>query len=221
VPNPAIRRGCPRPRVSYLAAFGLVLTGTVAAMTFGAPASPTLALAAGSGPCGSTGVLSGTTPLVCTYTTIGSDTFTVPDGVTSVAVDVVGAQGGHYFIMGDAAHASPAGDITGRPGGNGGEATGTLSGLTSGQVLQVDVAGMGVNGTAASRSGGMMNGPSGGSGALGGFGGSTGGAPGTPASGNLGDAGGGKGVRRLAMVATARVVAVRLTCASVPVAAQR
>ena len=49
--------------------------------------------------------------------------------------------------------------------------------MTPGQVLQVDVAGRGANGTAASRSGGMMNGPSGGQGALGGFGGSNGGVP--------------------------------------------
>ncbi|HZS21218.1 MAG TPA: hypothetical protein VFA63_09525, partial [Pseudonocardiaceae bacterium] len=194
MPNPATRRGFPRPPASYLAALGLMLTGAVAAMTLGAPASPPLALAADRGPCGSTGVMSGTTTLVCTYTTVGSDTFTVPDGVTSVAVDVVGAQGGHYFIMGDAAHGgSPAGDITGRPGGNGGEATGTLSSLTPGAVLQVDVASKGANGTAASRSGGMMNGPSGGQGALGGFGGSAGGTPGSPAPGNLGDAGGANG----------------------------
>ncbi|MBV8710257.1 MAG: hypothetical protein JOY56_00665 [Solirubrobacterales bacterium] len=194
MPNLATRRGASRLRASYLSALGVVLTGTVAAVTIGAPASPTLALAAGSGPCGSTGALAGTTTLVCTYTTVGSDTFTVPDGVTSVAIDVVGAQGGHYFIMGDAAHGgSPAGDITGRPGGNGGEATGTLGSLTPGQVLQVDVAGKGANGTAASRSGGTMNGPSGGQGALGGFGGSTGGTPGSPAPGNLGDAGGATG----------------------------
>jgi hypothetical protein len=42
-------------------------------------------------------------------------------------------------------------------------------------ALQVDVAGRGDDGTAASRSGGMQNGPSGGHGALGGFGGSDGG----------------------------------------------
>jgi hypothetical protein len=182
-----------RLRPPYVACLGAVLSAsTVAALALAAPAapaSPVVALVADPGPCGSTGVLTGSTTLVCTYTTIGSDTFTVPAGVSTVAIDVVGAQGGHYFIAGDAAHGgSPLGDITGRPGGNGGQATGTLASLTSGQVLQVDVAGKGVNGTAASRSGGMMNGPSGGQGALGGFGGSTGGVPGGP-----GDASGANG----------------------------
>jgi hypothetical protein len=51
----------------------------------------------------------------------------VPDGVSSVILDVVGAERGHYFIAGDAAHGgSPTGNITGNPGGNGGEATGIL-----------------------------------------------------------------------------------------------
>jgi len=64
---------------------------------------------------------------LCTYTTRSSDSFTVPDGVSSVTLDVVGAERGHYFIAGDAAHGdSPTGNITGNPGGNGGEATGIL-----------------------------------------------------------------------------------------------
>ncbi|WP_268761380.1 hypothetical protein [Frankia sp. AvcI1] len=138
--------------------------------------------------CGKTGAQSGTTTMTCTYDTVGSDTFTVPAGVSSVEITATGAQGGHYFIAGDEAHPSPAGDITGRPGGSGGQATGTLTGLTGGQVLQVDVAGRGADGTAASRSGGMSNGPSGGSGALGGFGGSN-----TGVSGGPGDASGANG----------------------------
>ena len=98
--------------------------------------------------CGATGVLSGSGSVMCTYTTVGPDIFSVPAGVTQATVTVVGAQGGRYFIAGDAAHGgSPAGDITGRPGGKGGEATGTLTNLTPGQVLQVDVAGIGANGT--------------------------------------------------------------------------
>src|SRR5580658_6299884 len=64
----------------------------------------------GSGPrasaatntCGSTGVLSGTGTLLCTYSTVGSDTFTVPAGITHVNVSVIGAAGGNYFIDGDA-----------------------------------------------------------------------------------------------------------------------
>ncbi|HEY0803645.1 MAG TPA: hypothetical protein VGD84_01205, partial [Pseudonocardiaceae bacterium] len=149
-------------------------------------AQSALALTAAGDPCGRSGVLNGTT---CTYDTVGSDTFTVPAGATSVEVFVTGAQGGRYFLAGDAAHGgSPVGDITGRAGGGGGQASGTLAGLGSGQVLQVDVAGRGVDGTAASRSGGKNNGPSGGQGALGGFGGATSGV-----AGGRGDAGGADG----------------------------
>jgi hypothetical protein len=187
--------GVPASRIpSYLALLGVVLgTRTIAAMAAPVPVasahSPVMRLVNPGSPCGSTGILTGTTTLVCSYTTAGSDTFTVPTGVSSVDITVVGALGGHYFIAGDAAHGgSPAGDITGRPGGNGGQAAGTLPGLTPGQVLQVDVAGKGINGTAASRSGGMMNGPSGGQGALGGFGGSNGGV-----AGGSGDASGANG----------------------------
>ena len=149
-----------------------------------ASASSTVAV----GPCGATGVLSGTSPMTCTYTTVGSDTFTVPSGVTQGSFTVVGAQGGHYFISGAAANGCAAvSDITGRPGGGGGEAAATLA-LTPGAQIQVDVAGAGVNGTAAKRCGGMMNGPSGGAGGLGGFGGSNGGVAGAP-----GDASGANG----------------------------
>jgi hypothetical protein len=168
-----------RPRLPHVAfVSGVFCVGTMAASVPAAAAPPRFAMTTNSGPCGTTGVLTGTT---CTYTTIGSDTFTVPVGAATLSITAVGAQGGHYFIAGDANHGgSPAGDITGRPGGNGGQAAGTLSGVTAGQALQVDVAGRGVNGTAASRSGGMMNGPSGGQGALGGFGGSNGGVSGGP-----------------------------------------
>src|SRR6185312_7078188 len=109
----------------YLAGLGVVLsTGTIAAMAPAvsgslASAAHSVVLSAGPAkPCGTTGVLTGAGPLVCTYSTSGSDTFTVPDGVSSVDITVIGAQGGHYFIAGDATHGgSPAGDITGRPGG--------------------------------------------------------------------------------------------------------
>jgi len=172
--------------VRYSLCVGVVVcVGAMAAMALGAAVSPPGA--AGVAPCGATGVL--TNSATCVYSTVGSDTFTVPAGVSSVVLNVVGAQGGHYFIAGDAAHGgSPAGDITGRLGGNGGQASGTLPGLTPGQVLQVDVAGIGANGTAPQRSGGMGNGPFGGSGALGGFGGSNGGV-----SGGAGDASGASG----------------------------
>ncbi len=149
------------------------------------------AVAADPPPCGGTGLLSGAGALTCTYTVVGSDVFTVPAGVTSAEFAVVGAAGGHYFIDGDVSHPDPGGILTGRPGGAGGESTGTIS-LTAGQVLQIDVAGRGANGTAANRSGGMANGPTGGVGGLGGFGGSNGGVAGGP--GDAGGAGGGSTV---------------------------
>lgn len=176
---------CLRP--PYATWLGMVLgAGTVAAIAMSTGPISGFILAADPSTCGLAGSANGA---ACTYTTVGSDTFTVPAGVTSITVDVVGAQGGHYFIAADAAHGgSPGGDITGRPGGGGGEAKGTLTGLAAGQVIQVDVAGKGINATAASRSGGMMNGPSGGSGAVGGFGGSNRGV-----AGGAGDASGANG----------------------------
>jgi hypothetical protein len=172
-----------------LAALGALVAAILLAGVGPGAASGRLAgtAAAATNTCGATGVRSGSTSLVCTYTTVGSDTFTVPAGVTSVAVAAVGAAGGHYFVDGDAAHPDPTGAITGRSGGAGGAASATLT-VTPGDVVQVDVAGRGANGTPASRSGGMQNGPKGGQGGLGGFGGSDGGVAGGP-----GDASGGAG----------------------------
>jgi alpha-tubulin suppressor-like RCC1 family protein len=180
--------GCPRRRVLTPALVGVVaLVALVVLALIGASQSASADGSAAARTCGSGGVLSGTDPFTCTYTAVGPDTFTVPAGVTQADFDVVGAAGGTYFIAGDAAHPPPAGDITGRPGGAGAQATATLA-LTAGQTLEIDVAGRGANGTAASRSGGMSNGPSGGDGAAGGFGGSNDGVAGGP-----GDAGGAAG----------------------------
>ena len=200
-------RGTLRP--SYVAVLGAVLSaGTVAATALAAPAPPVVALAANSGPCGTTGNLTGSTTLVCTYTTSGSGAFTVPAGVTALDVDVVGAQGGHAVLPQQPSQAP----------GAGGEAKGTIS-VTPGAVLQIDVASAGGNGTATSPTGGMNNGPSGGSGAAGGFGGSNGGvqgAPGdasgvaggsNPANGGNGSGGGGSSDVRLSTTGCAT-----LTC---------
>ncbi|HET9255798.1 MAG TPA: hypothetical protein VFO16_11410, partial [Pseudonocardiaceae bacterium] len=112
-------RALPGHRVVSLAVTALmVLASGVVALAL----APAVASAAPAGPCGTTGVLAPTGDM-CTYTTIGSDTFTVPAGVSSVDIVAVGGQGGHFFIAGDAAHGgSPAGDITGSPGGAGGKA---------------------------------------------------------------------------------------------------
>jgi hypothetical protein len=91
--------------------------------------------------CGKTGVAGASS---CEYKTTGTDTFTVPAGVTTATFKLLGAQGGSY--PGTA------------PGGLGGSVTATLS-VTPGQVLQVNV---GVAGTANTSPGGIANGSGGG-----------------------------------------------------------
>jgi hypothetical protein len=106
-----VARRC-RPLLAVAAVVSSV--GLAASATVTLP-GPSVASAAAGSPCGTSGVLSGTT---CTYDSVGSDTFTVPAGVSSAQVTVTGAQGGRYFIAGDPGHGgSPVGDITGRPGG--------------------------------------------------------------------------------------------------------
>jgi hypothetical protein len=172
--------------MTHVAHAALVAGGVVAVAMIGTAA---LARAGGSAlaasaTCGSTGILTGTGTVTCTYATVGSDVFTVPAGVTRLDLSVVGAAGGHYFIGASASQAA----ITGRSGGAGGAASASV-GVSAGQAIQIDIGGRGTNGTAATRSGGMMNGPFGGSGALGGFGGSDGGVAGGPGDANGADGG--------------------------------
>ena len=77
---------------------GRALTATfvgAATAALGTVISPTLAEAQ-SGPCGATGVFSSAAGTdSCTYTSAGTeDTFSVPAGLTSTAVTLVGAGGG-------------------------------------------------------------------------------------------------------------------------------
>ncbi|MEV6984616.1 IPT/TIG domain-containing protein [Sphaerisporangium sp. NPDC051017] len=105
----------PRPRGRLR---GLALRGTLA-----------VALAAGG--------LAAVAPAAQAATTVtfsytgGAQTFTVPDGVTSIVVDAFGAQG----------QAGP-GQVPGGAGGRGGEAKATLA-VTPGQELQINVGGTG------------------------------------------------------------------------------
>jgi hypothetical protein len=69
------------------------------------------------------------TPVTVTYTAAGEHPFTVPDGVTSLQVVVVGAKGGGGFAA----------------GGYGARAEGELQ-VTPGQKLYVEVGGKGVDG---------------------------------------------------------------------------
>jgi hypothetical protein len=69
--------------------------------------------------------------VTCLYGFTGAEqTFTVPSGVSSVQVTAVGAAGAPSF-------GSPA-----PPGGLGAEVTGTLTGLTVGEILYVEVGGI-------------------------------------------------------------------------------
>ncbi len=98
-----------------------------------------------------------------TFNFTGSaQTFTVPMGVTSLTIDVSGAQGGLAF------------PIIAGPGGNGGRATGSIT-VTGGQVLNLFVGGMGGNGSTAAA----------------GLGGFNGGALGALSAGSYGGGGGG------------------------------
>lgn len=102
-----------------LAVGGLMLVGT--------------APAAADPPCGTSGVFTPSpTTGTCAYTTVGTDTFTVPPGVISITVEALGAQGGAGCYA------------NGGLGGLGGEAKSTLV-VGGGEVLQVNVGGHGAN----------------------------------------------------------------------------
>jgi hypothetical protein len=89
--------------------------------------------------CGTNGTRSGS---VCTYTTTGTDSFTVPTGVTTIRITAAGAQGA------DAGNAGGA-------GGKGGRATGVFT-VTPGSTLVVTVgaAGSGTSGGSGGGGGG-------------------------------------------------------------------
>ncbi|HUN37272.1 MAG TPA: hypothetical protein VMU95_35180 [Trebonia sp.] len=98
---------------------------TVIAGSSAAVIGPRAALAGTTTACGSAGVAGMSS---CTYSTVGSGTFTVPSGVRQATFTVQGAQGG----------SSQAGVA----GGRGGKVTAVLP-VSPGQVLQVSVGGQG------------------------------------------------------------------------------
>jgi hypothetical protein len=117
--------------------------------------------------------------------------WTVPVGVTSITVNLRGAQGGR---------GANDGIGTGGGGGSGGVVTGTLA-VTPGETLTVYLGGAGGDGTRASGSGGGV----GGSGSGGTFGGGRGGNAG--AAGSSGGGGGGGGAAVLMRGTTVLAVA--------------
>lgn len=132
----------------------------------------------------------------CAYTAPGTDTFTVPQGVTAVDIDLFGAEGGSA-----AGYVDPNPPNTGARGGLGGETRATLP-VTPGQSLRITLGAAGTPGSSRrgeyARQGGYGHG-SGGGGAHGG-GGSGGGGPllrggdgGRPTAESGGDGGGPEG----------------------------
>jgi hypothetical protein len=91
--------------------------------------------------CGVGGVLTASPQPSCSYGSVGTDTFTVPVGVTSVTVDLFGAEGGSA-----AGYIVPNPVVDGAPGGLGGESRATLA-VTPGQSLQLTLGAAGVPGS--------------------------------------------------------------------------
>ncbi|MEV6953668.1 Ig-like domain-containing protein [Streptomyces sp. NPDC051183] len=149
----------------------VVLAGAavlLSAALFPPPAAATAAEPA----CGTAGIRSADPGAGCSWTAPGTDTFTVPAGVSSLTVDLFGAEGGSA-----AGYVTPNPPETGAPGGLGGHTRATLA-VTPGQVLQLTVGAAGSSGSSRrgeyARPGGHGHG-AGGGGAHGG-GGSGGGA---------------------------------------------
>ncbi|MFI6054282.1 Ig-like domain-containing protein [Streptomyces violascens] len=145
-------------------------TGLVAAAIL--PATAAADAASTAEPCGTGGVFTTAPQPTCTYDTLGTDTFTVPNGVTAVDVDLFGGEGGSA-----AGYIDPHPVVSGAPGGLGGETRATLP-VSPGQTLQLTVGAAGIPGSSRhgefARPGGTGHGRGGG-GAHGG-GGSGGGA---------------------------------------------
>lgn len=145
------------------------VTGLLGAVLTALPATADQPAAAT--PCGAGGVFTASPP-TCAYTAAGTDTFTVPDGVSAVTIDLYGAEGGSA-----AGFVTPNPPNEGAPGGLGGRSRATLA-VGAGQHLGITVGAAGVPGSSRrgeyARPGGFGHG-SGGGGSHGG-GGSGGGA---------------------------------------------
>ncbi|QES46774.1 hypothetical protein DEJ50_01805 [Streptomyces venezuelae] len=164
----------PAARVRHLAGAAVLLAAVLTPLTAsatepaGPPAPPPATLPS---PCGTGGTFTASPP-TCTYTGTGSDIFTAPAGVGSVAIALYGAEGGSA-----AGYVTPNPPNEGAPGGLGGETRATLA-VSPGQTLRITVGAAGIPGSSRrgeyARPGGHGHG-AGGGGAHGG-GGSGGGA---------------------------------------------
>ncbi|WP_102923116.1 Ig-like domain-containing protein [Streptomyces noursei] len=165
--SPASRRTIFRSKMMSVAG----TTGLVAATIV--PLTAAAGTASAAGPCGTGGVFTTAPQPTCTYNSVGTDTFTVPDGVTAVYIDLYGGEGGSA-----AGYIVPHPVIPGAPGGLGGESRATLP-VTPGQTLQLTVGAAGIPGSSRhgefARPGGTGHG-TGGGGAHGGGGSGGGGS---------------------------------------------
>ncbi|GAA5014769.1 hypothetical protein GCM10025734_62600 [Kitasatospora paranensis] len=114
-------------------------TGLLAAAIV--PLTAAAATAGTAAPCGTGGVFTAAPQPSCTYDSVGTDTFTVPNGVTAVAVDLFGAEGGSA-----AGYIDPHPAIAGAPGGLGGETRATLP-VTPGRTIQLTLGAAGIPGS--------------------------------------------------------------------------
>jgi hypothetical protein len=165
-----------------LGATALAIPGLMAGMS-----SAALPVSAQTPGCVSSG-----TSTICTFVSTGAEQpFKVPAGVTQVGVKLVGAPGG-------------SGGKTGvliPTGGKGGTVTATLSGLSAGTTLFVEVGGKGGDGGLVAVGAGGFNG-----GASGGTGGS--------ASGGGGGGGGESDIRTCSVTSCPQTLASRLVIAA-------
>lgn len=169
-----------------------VLGQVVRVVAFGALVAGSLAWGSADPVVAADGTCSGTTTVTCTFAFTGcSQTFTVPANVTSLTVELFGAQGG----AGSACTQPPwcVGSADGTDG-NGAHVTATVP-VTAGQVLGVLVGGNGTDATPTTVGvGGFGFGTSGGGGqggpnqcpSGGGGGGGSATTPGAPEAGTTG-----------------------------------
>ncbi|MCT4357076.1 Ig-like domain-containing protein [Streptomyces sp. Je 1-79] len=160
-----------RTAVLALAGAAVLAAGTLHPLTT-TPTATAAEAPAAAPVCGAAGAPATGSGAGCAWTAPGTDTFTVPAGVSSVTVDLYGAEGGSA-----AGYVTPNPVATGASGGLGGHTRATLA-VTPGQLLRLTVGAAGIPGSSRrgeyARPGGYGHG-SGGGGAHGG-GGSGGGA---------------------------------------------
>ncbi|KUM97214.1 hypothetical protein AQI95_42130 [Streptomyces yokosukanensis] len=165
--SPTSRRTMFRSKMMSLAGTTGLVTAAIVPLTAAA------GTASATEPCGTGGVFTTAPQPTCTYDSVGTDTFTVPDGVTAVDIDLFGGEGGSA-----AGYIVPHPAIPGAPGGLGGESRATLP-VTPGQTLQLTVGAAGIPGSSRhgefARPGGPGHG-TGGGGAHGGGGSGGGGS---------------------------------------------